>query len=88
MKTITIHVTQEDIDKGQVGTRLCPIARALSRECSDANDVVVGVEHALISLRGGGYRRLALGKRASGFIYSFDHHDRVVPTTFRLRVLV
>lgn len=84
MKTITVHVTQADINKGlRMSATRCPVALAIARAVQDC-DVWVGPSDVRIDGKTRG-----LSRRVTAWISRFDNHGRrtVKPFTFRLRLL-
>lgn len=81
-ETLTIEVTQEDIEKGALGDmRACPIARAARRQFGPLTDVRVLETH--MTVNGVPYRA---STRASRFVVQFDNDRRPVkPSRFRFR---
>lgn len=89
MKTITVNVTQRDIDAAWEAmdtnpafdaTKQCPIARALHRHPATRRVAVTG-DQVLIS------GQLAnLPAEAIAFVVAFDSGEPVAPFTFTLEV--
>jgi hypothetical protein len=78
---ITIHVTQEDIDKGIRGDcKRCPVARAIERELPSASDI--NVDGCTVSFwHDGEYCRYAINE-VEDFIELYDNDRIVEPFTF------
>ena len=84
-KTLTIHVTQEDIDNGVANSfESCPIAHALNRRLKTDN-ADVGPFSAVVDVRRK-VGRYALPKAATNFIGFFDFDLPVEPFTCKLRL--
>jgi hypothetical protein len=84
VKTITVKVTQEDIEQGKPGVcDACPIALALVRGGADWADVWQG--GVLVGGDDGGGDEYVMPKRGQAFVYRFDRGEPVEPSTFRLR---
>lgn len=82
MKTITVRVTQADINTGLRESAVsCPVARALARAVE--GDVSVGPCYVMVN---GKERNLS--RHAAAWISRFDKHGRraVKPFTFKLRL--
>lgn len=89
-KSMTVHVTQEDIDKGVArDCHTCPIARAVARKAealfplrsagvSISSDVVIFLERT----EQVEWHAYTLSKAASEFIYEFDKGREVKPQKF------
>lgn len=80
---LTIHVTQEDIDRGiRRNCGECPIALAIKR----AGAVSVDAEHGVISLGDAEHNRFRFHtpSDASKFMADFDKCLPVTPFTFTL----
>lgn len=86
MKTITVSVTQEDIEEATAlefpGSTQCPIALALRRSFPGASvgRVDCGWKDGKTAIS------LPLPDEARKFVSDFDHGLTVKPSTFRLRV--
>jgi hypothetical protein len=80
-KSLTISVTQEDIDNGvSFSVCDCPVARAVRRKFPKAR-VSVGVYTLTITARGR-VRSYYLPREAIRFISVFDCRGNVEPITF------
>lgn len=80
MKTITVEVTQEDIENGECGQcQTCPIALALGR--ATGRPWMVTDTFAFES-NGTSYARLP--GVAQGFVLRFDENHPVAPFTFTI----
>lgn len=92
MKTITLNVTQADIDKARIEIKneampsvACPIAQALQREFPDAAEIAVGMDSGTIDMRHSPeVYEFNLPREAKRFIRTFDHKAHVKPITFEL----
>ncbi len=89
MKYLTVHVTQEDIDQGDVGNWMsCPIARATNRQLKPGYRAEVEQENLDIYPVGDvslvAHSRTSL--RAAAFIDRFDQKKKVKPATFRFAI--
>lgn len=97
MKTVTIEVTQEDIDNGQkCSTSLCPIALASARCFANAGVMdtrlsdapMVSVKSICMWHKGENWTKtfmaIKLPQEASTFITDFDKGKEVVPFSFTL----
>lgn len=83
---MTIHVTQEDIDKGTRGSFLaCPIARAVKRQVgvrwAEVSDDHIRVADTALS---GNVTRFRTPPEAADFINDFDSEEEVEPFSFEL----
>jgi hypothetical protein len=89
MATITIEVTQEDIDKGEPGEACrCPIARAVSRLTPPGTLVVVdgkGIEFQDLETEVG-FAGALLPYAAEIFAVRFDRCEPVSPFSFALDI--
>lgn len=80
MRTLTINVTQEDIDKGiKESCFSCPVAKALRRVMSNSTYIRVGNPTVTV-----GSCTTQLPIVASHFISKFDIDQPVSPFTFDL----
>lgn len=80
MRTVTIDVTQEDIDAGSPNRcRSCPVARAVHRATGKPH-IVVTRNEILLS----GWGRFPLPAIAAEFISEFDAGRPVSPFSFTL----
>lgn len=83
-KSITIHVTQADVDKGQdtLWERAfeCPIAQALNRQYR--GKWIVGLKKVYTQNQNLSYLHSIRSKR---FLNSADHYRPLKPTTFILK---
>lgn len=81
MKT-TIHVTQEDIDEGQIGDcKFCPVALAMGRETESLWEV-----GHLRMLRASDQKVLSCPFSVITFIIAFDNKINVTPFSFRVDI--
>jgi hypothetical protein len=87
-KTMTIHVTQDDIDAGipQEG-RYCPIAIAVHRRTKGDGTLeprvfTDGQTTEITDVRG--YAEYLGPAEAIDFVGAFDDHDNVEPFSFRM----
>ena len=82
MKYLTVHVTQEDIDKGvPMEGQSCPLALATRR--TGFSEALVGIDHWSPDEDSWPVR---LSRHAERFVDLFDNGDPVEPATFRLRL--
>jgi len=82
VKTITVEVTQDDIDHGERGRcQTCPIALALKRATGEAWSVTDVIVYQV-----GRPEYAWLPARAEGFVHRFDDCEQVKPFTFKLKV--
>jgi hypothetical protein len=82
MKTVTIDVTQEDIDKGERGDACkCPIALACHRILKEG----VWVCEDLMSISGED-EDVVLPDEAQDFIKRFDYGHSPEPFTFTIQI--
>ena len=82
MSTITVHVTQQDIDAGERGKcGRCPVALALNRHIAPEQAIVLGRRWQVMDAEPVVRYRLPL--RASVWIFDFDEGLPVAPFTFR-----
>jgi hypothetical protein len=87
-ETLTIKITQEDIDKGVPGSfTFCPIANAVSRNNPDY-DVRVAYDYVLLkSKRDPDVKVLYhLPREGSDFVDNFDCEEPVEPISFVAKV--
>jgi len=80
-ETLTIEVTQEDIDKGKPKSMTCcPVALAFKRATGRKRGIyVLGMS---VKVHGGGQMTSWWGGRAQGvFMWAFDRGEPVSPTT-------
>ena len=83
-KTITINVTQDDIDNGKrFDTFACPIAKSLSRQ--GFKRPVVGIVNAFVDGENGQRVIYDMPQSAGSFIDKFDSEMMVKPSTFRFK---
>jgi hypothetical protein len=86
MATITVDVTQEDIDGGERGDcKKCPIARALARtkgQSPEVSDFEVSQFRIQYQREG----RMLLPEEAQIFVRRFDNKRPVSPFSFTLEV--
>lgn len=83
MKTITIKVTQTDIDVGEPGEgEYCPIALAVKR-ISGVQFCLVGPENLYIN---DDRQEVKLPKKAVEFISGFDKNRSGIPFNFTLKI--
>lgn len=88
--TLSVHVTQEDIDEGiRCDCRRCPIARAVSRVLNITDDRIVRVAGNANVFDGSVSSRPVasyyLSQKAEKFICQFDSRQVVAPTSFRFK---
>ena len=81
MKSITINVTQLDIDGGvRYNSRACPIANAVRRVSIPRDIEPIHVDNSYMMIGKTGY---TLSKAAKAFIIDFDSYKKVKPFRFR-----
>jgi hypothetical protein len=86
MKTVTIEVTQEDIEKGQRKDGCnCPIAKAIKRAIPGCC-VSVATRWVVLSINGEFCGDSFLPEKALKFIADFDNFNPISPFTFQLEV--
>ena len=89
MKTVTISVTQGDINEGESKSSLnCPIALAIDRD-TDYESLVSFLEIRLQRFSEDGlpwHRDVALPQSAVDFVHAFDRGRHVHPFSFTLEV--
>jgi hypothetical protein len=80
----TIHVTQEDIDKGIRGDcKRCPVARAIERELPSASDIEVH-GYIIAFWYDGEYIQIKGSGELARFVYEFDDGKKLKPFEFTL----
>lgn len=83
MKTVTVHVTDEDITFGvRRDSQCCPVARAIERTIGNQ----VTVMNTICLPRGPFASVIGLPPSARSFIRSFDLADAVTPFKFRIEL--
>lgn len=88
--TVTIEVTQDDIDQGSpANCTLCPVARAASRVFPGKNVQVgrtyMSVHNTPLSLEG--YTEVLLPPEVTRFIRTFDQQGRAAVQPFTFTVI-
>lgn len=82
-KYVTVEVTQEDIDAGEyVHTRSCPLAKALRRAGFPCPSIVGSHWSGDADAKPALFKPLT--KKASRWVYRFDHKRSVRPARLRL----
>jgi hypothetical protein len=88
MRTVTVNVTQEDIDRGRRGScGRCPVARAIRRDARLTN-ILVDPFYVVVGLATPAFFTVHLPRIARRFIEAFDAGRPVRPIAFPLRVPV
>ena len=83
LNSITVNISQEDIDKGERGmTGCCPIALAI-RRLPNIRSAHVGVQS--VQLITTNNERVVMLHDGMGFIWAFDHNVTVAPRQVTLR---
>lgn len=81
MATVTVEVTQEDIDEGSINCEWCPIALALKRRFGIMPRIRVSENYIHID-----EAMIPTPDEAAEFILDFDTERVVVPISFPLDI--